>query len=1732
MSGRLSLPVPALLFLSLWFAAVPVKLAAQNVKTELSALPLTFERNQGQAPDRYRFLSRRNSMETFFLADGMDIVVSGRKSRASGVYIRWAGADPAASLTGEELLPGRSNYLQGSDPARWVRDVPQFGGLRYKHIYPGIDLFFHGYGNALEHDFLLEAGADPTLISFRFDKPVRLSPSGDLIADLGDVEVHFLRPVAYQESGKSRQEVAAEFLIANDGEVRFKLGAYDHTKALVIDPVFGFSTYLDGSNSDSITAVTTDSAGNVYVTGFTASTDFPITNAGAPLCQQCVPPSQSGEAFVSKLDPTGHVLLFSTFLGGSAPSSANSGHSIALDKNGNIYVAGLTSASDFPNVGAVVSPATIINQADFFVAAIKADGSSLIYSGRIGGVVGTFTNGNQGLIAIDTNGNAYLTGVTDDPHFQLTTGTIGSTPIGFPFDTAFVLKVDPTGKLVYSTLIPGNAPATPGAPEFNNNFPASGILVDANGQVTLAGVAGLGLPTTPGVVQQSFPNNANSGDPEAGYVLQLNAGASALNFATYLTGTDTAGGLAVDAQGNFYIAGNTSESNLPVSANAFQKSLIPGPDCTCNAGYILKLHSQAKTVLAATYLSGTPPISNAGTFLTGLALDSKSNVLVGGETGSVDFPLKNPLLATLQFSTTDVGLVVAQMSSDLSTELFGSFLSATDSLGGSEFTNLMVDAQDNVIIVGTTFANDFPTTPNSFQPTPPPSPNPLEGFMHTFIAKLNLNTPGASVCLASTSINFGAVLVGTSSTINLGITNCGNAALQFSSVVSSVPSITVGSGCISIAAGASCSLPLTFTPADNSQILGTITLTANAAITRQVVSVSGKGGTPQVFLPSSFQVDDLVLGTHVESFLGFINMGDGNWVVSNVTATGDFTVDNRCTAPLPPSTTIGVNNTCSIGIIFTPSQSGLRTGTLTIADNQAGSPHVVALSGNSLTSYPTPSISSILAVAMDAQQPALQVTGTFFFPGSQVFVNGASLSTVYEGETNLAATLTAADLAQSGELSITVSNPAPGGGVSNSFPAAIYAAIRNISFRHSVYDPKSGHIFSSVDPASMNFAGQVLVIDPATANILSKLTVGNGPNQLAISDDGQFLYVGLDGDKKVAQVALPAGTVNFAVGLGNDPSFGQPMVADAIRVLPGHPHSWAVTLCGVGFEPCGEGVAVFDDSVERSTLVFQNQLQPDALVFVGHDATTLYGTTLFQIPSTFYKFAITSSGISLSQSVTNFSGPSPGGGTLDSDGTSIYVNNGQIIDPATLALKNFAFPIFQVTDAFAVDVPSSRIYFGANASGFLVPDASSEIATFDLLSTAETGSLGFSEFINGTEMYRWGTNGLAISSPSAMFLIRTSLTSASVPAAQFFVSSLSPNIDQAGSPDLTIMINGGGFAAGDSVTANGIPVQIVGVSPAQITATIPAALLSVAGDIQITVTDTSDHVAFLVLTVSGEPTNVALSTNVLNFAAQVVGSSSMSQTVTFSNSGTTPLIVSGVTSTGDFSQTNNCATVAPGSNCSISVVFKPSATGNRSGLLQISDNDFTKMQTVALSGVGSDVQIGGSGSSGTTATVASGKSASYSLTITPQGGFTGQLSFSCTNLPQFASCSFNPSSATIGTSPVNVTVTIATSQQQSASLARPSFPTITAFAYLTPVFLLLFGVRRRGAKRSLINGAIQLLIVALVFFPLAGCGGGASSTPSPAPPAPSVTPAGTYSVNFVVSNAQLSRSITLTLTVN
>ncbi len=1548
----------------------------------------------------------------------------------------------------------------------------------------------------------------------RFDRPARVLPNGDLEIDVGKSRLYLHCPLAYQEDADSRRQVAARFVAASDGLVKFAIGDYDRRRPLVIDPVFGFSTFLAGTGDDQITAVTTDSSENVYVAGYTSSTDFPV--AGGSF-------ANSPHGYLAKLDPTGHTLLFSTFFGGSGSASPSA---IRIDSSGNIIMAGISDAS-FPHSGAINSPTCQINNSCYFLMSLQPDGSTLNYLGLIGGEIGIWQLGLSGQLAVDANGNAYLAGTTDHSSFQLTNGTLGTTVPGYPYDATFILKVDPAGNLLYSTSIPGNATPVPG--QMTNTFFPNGISVDSNGQVTIAGSGGPGLPGTPGVLMGTFPSNPNTGNTTAGFILQLNSTATALNYATYVPGTDEIGGLAIDAAGDSYVTGRTNETDLPVTPNAYQSAMRSGRFCTCNAGFVARINPSGTSVLAASYLEGTPTSGNGGTSFTAIALDSNSNVFVGGMTASPDFPLQNPYVPQIETSITSYDLILAELNSNLTSLLFGSFLNATSiSYGGSQFAGLTLDPQGDLVVIGETFSPGFPMTAASFEPVLPTPTNSGTTWPHGFVSKLDMNVPAPSVCFASWSISFGSVLANTTTQKVVNLTNCGNAPLQISSLTSSSPLVAATQSCGAIAPGAICPIQLTFTPATSSAISGSITLSGNAAISPQI-SFSGQGVAPQLTpQPSNLPFGSLLVGTTGAGVSMFVqNTGNAALSITTLSISGDFSIlSSSCT-----SATLAPERVCVIVLAFAPTAAGSRSGSLIISSNDPQNPQTtISLSGIGLTSYPVPTVSSLGSPVAQVGNSSvtIQVFGSNFFPSSVVTVNGATQQTTFANNTQLTATVNPSLLGSIGELPVTVFNPAPAGGESNAIPLTLYNLLP-MNPSSLVYVPTTQLLYTS-EPASGSLNPNTVVpINPATGTPGTPIPVCEDPRMLTASDDGSYLYVSCIANSTIERINLQSATVERTFSFPANQTF----VAD-MHTVPGVPQSLVAAFDSV--------VALYNDSgLVNSVPTSYPPLTLSSFAFVG--ASNIYGLPLVAgQPLFFTVLTLNTQGLQFTRVPA---GPGTGSGALViSDGTLLYTNAGEVWNPNTERMTG-TFPVTTYNSTSypnmfntVVDNTLSQIYVIGEQS-YQVNSSAVVLSAYGKQSLALTGSLAFPQvtYPDVKSLVRWGTDGFAFIAAGPgkvdqeLYIVRTSIAASQAANPVPVLQSVFPVTVAAGGPAFTLSLSGTGFAANAVVYWNGLPRETTTISSSMISASIFAGDISAAGTAQITVVNpqpgggTSAAVNLNIVS-SGA---ASFSANALTFPGQMIGTSSAAQVISVTNSGTTALSFSSISISGDFSQTNTCnAPLSAGSSCTISVAFAPAQPGARTGTLTVSDSGPSGQQVVSLTGTGNDIQIAGTGSSGTTASVTSGKAASYTLMISPLGGFNGTVSFGCSNLPAAASCAPNPSSATLSSTSVTVVLTVSTSQASSSTRGQGTrtFPRVSCVLTTALVCLAILCAvfsRTRIAKPARL--AAMLVIVCAI-----GCssgGGGAGNTTTPA----SLTPEGAYTINFTVSGGGVSRVLPLRLVV-
>jgi len=689
--------------------ALPFAAAAETrVSQSYGKLPLHFEANQGQTHQDVRFLARGSGYSLYLTPTEAALTLTkqvspARKPAAHGkseprgaatgtaLRISFAGANPRPRVTGLEELPGKANYFIGNDPAKWRTNVPTYAKVRYTDLYPRIDLLYYGNQRQLEYDLVVRPGADPTRIVLDIQGADRLQvdAQGDLVLQMTVGPIRQRKPVIYQEIDGVRKDIPGGYVLKGEHQVGYKVAAYDASQPLVIDPVLSYSTYLGSSDEEGETRIAVDAAGNAYVAGETVSSNFPTT-AGAFQTTFGGGVFGAGDAFVTKLNPTGSALVYSTYLGGS---SSDAGYGIAVDAAGNAYVTGGTGSTDFPTTIGAFQTTKGGGFRDAFVTKLNPTGSALVYSTYLGGSGDDYGEG----IKLDAAGNAYVTGGTGSTVFPTTAGAFQRT-FGAPVcdgctSNAFVTKLDPTGSaLVYSTYLGGSG-----------RDGGWGIAVDTlgNAYVTGSTTSSTNFPTTTGAFQTTY----GGGFGEA-FVTKLNPTGSALVYSTYLGGSggESGRGIAVDTLGNAYVTGGTSSTDFPTTAGAL-KTTSPG-----GGAFVTKLNPTGSALVYSTYLGGS-----GNDYGYGIAVDTLGNAYMTGVTFSTDFPTTPGAIQT----TFGGGGGFFRGGDAFVTKLnpTGSALVYSTYLGGlgSDTGFAIALEYPNAYVTGHTLSRNFPTTTGAFQ---------------------------------------------------------------------------------------------------------------------------------------------------------------------------------------------------------------------------------------------------------------------------------------------------------------------------------------------------------------------------------------------------------------------------------------------------------------------------------------------------------------------------------------------------------------------------------------------------------------------------------------------------------------------------------------------------------------------------------------------------------------------------------------------------------------------------------------------------------------------------------------------------------------------------------------------------------------------------------------------------------------------------------------------------------
>lgn len=855
-------------------------------------LPLSFEINNGQASSRVKFLSRGAS-HTILLTENEAVLSIGHETNRGAVRMRLLGANRNVAMSGQNPLPGNANYFIGNNPEKWHTGIPTYERVTQKAIYPGVDLVYYGNQGRVEYDFVVAPFADPHKIALSIDGNPAVNSQGDLVVttDAGDIRLQ--KPVAYQVGPEqSRLPVSARYRLTEGSRVSFVLGGYDRTKPLIIDPILAYSTYFGGSGVDGALGMAVDSAGNVYVTGQTTSTDFPTNNPAQPQN------NGGADGFITKINAAGTAVVYSTYLGGS---NSDQPFGIAVDAAGNAYLGGATFSPDFPTVNPIQS--TLKGASDAFLTKLDPTGSRLVYSTFLGGSLSEY-----GLaIAIDQAGGAYIVGQTTSNDYP-TLNPIQPSPETYNWH-GFVTKVNVAGSaLVYSTYLGGNAIDT-----------AQCVVVDSSMN---AYVTGFTESTDFPVVNPIQPTNHGGYDA---FLTKINPQGSAFVYSTYLGGggSEAGTGLAVDSSGNIYLAGNTTSADFPTQ-NPIQASAGNGD------AFVTKINAAGSALVYSTYLGGSG--QDLTYYPNALAIDQFGNAYVTGGTNSSDFPTVNPNQAA---NAGGFDAFITKINAAGSAIVYSSYLGGSADENNYTGASIGLDSTGGVYLFGTTTSNNFPTV------KPLQAAN-MGGSYDLFIAKLS---SGATV--SSHNLTFPKEIIGhTSPAQTVTLTNISSTALSITSIgTTDAAEFRETNNCgVTLSAGASCDSTITFTPNALGVRSGKLVIYDSELDSPQATALAGVGTA------ISLSPNPLAFGPHnvgtitAPRTITLTNVGLTLVTITMIRIGGPNATDFSQSSTTCGST-VAAGASCTVGIKFAPSATGLRTAALIVSDNGGGSPQNATLEG-------------------------------------------------------------------------------------------------------------------------------------------------------------------------------------------------------------------------------------------------------------------------------------------------------------------------------------------------------------------------------------------------------------------------------------------------------------------------------------------------------------------------------------------------------------------------------------------------------------------------------------------------------------------------------------------------------------------------------------------------------------------------------------------------------------------
>lgn len=837
---------------------------------------LTLEQNRGQAPQGVDFVAFGFGHKFLLSSNGATLELYDARTKTShAVDLQLVGANPSAPVEAFDRVPFTSAYFTANDPKGLLNSLPNYAQVRYREVWPGIDVAYYGNRDQLEYDMVVAPQADPNSITIKLTGESRfaLNSAGDLELQTPYGTVTHHRPRAFQMIGTDRKEVRAAYSLIAADQVRIQLGDYDRSRELVIDPTLAISSPTVVAPASAVLAGA-DGGRNIYI----------------------AVASGQGSVAILAFNASGTVINQGTIVG------ADTVGGMVVTSAGKVYLTGAASGSSFPANGyqtTLADPPGLATDA-YFLDYVALPSQAVIYGTFLGGI----GNDSGNAIAVDSSGNAYVTGQT-----------VGGT--GFPHTTggafagggtdAFVAKFNPSvtgaSSLIFSTFVGGS-----GADSGN------GIGVDASGNSYVGGATTSSSASFQPTSATGF-NTSKATTTNDGFIVKLNSAGSAATYLTFLPSAPVSA-LAVDASFSAYVTGAVDGTTnvLATTAGGFQvtnggngcATIAPGAPCT--DAFLSKYNTTVggnTSLLYSTYLGGS--LSDAG---TGVAADNSGNAYIVGQTNSSDFPTSRPLSG---FATYQGGAIVNGNTLSTLFNVFVAKVNTNDSgepslvystyLGGNDTDqadNIAIDLSGDAFIGGITSSANFPNTTGAASAT----------GAHGFFAEISDSSAGPTLSITKT--HTGSFFKGqTNATYTVTVGNTGTAATSGTVTVTE----TVPSGLTLVAisgSGWSCSAP-TCSRADvlpSGQAYPAITVTVNvsgAATSPQINNVSVIGGGS-----AAASVSDSTTILAAPS-LSITKVHSGAFTVGQLGATYVVTVSNASGAA-PTGGTVTVTDTIPSGL--------------------------------------------------------------------------------------------------------------------------------------------------------------------------------------------------------------------------------------------------------------------------------------------------------------------------------------------------------------------------------------------------------------------------------------------------------------------------------------------------------------------------------------------------------------------------------------------------------------------------------------------------------------------------------------------------------------------------------------------------------------------------------------------------------------------------------------------------